>query len=215
MNSEANDTTGVPAGYLQDSKGRLVPENLIKDHEKMEDDLVKKIMAYASDLSDQIARFQAHTYSDVATFMELLEEKYGLTKGGRKGNVTFQSFDGLMKVQITIQDFITFGPELQVAKQLIDECIADWSATSAAEISALVNHAFNVGKTGQVNREALFSLRRLEIDDPRWKKAVAAINDSIRTMGSKSYVRFFRRATVEDKFTPVTIDIAKATQVSS
>ncbi|PHR52916.1 MAG: sulfate transporter [Robiginitomaculum sp.] len=212
MNIESSDTNPaqtIPAGYLMDAKGRLVPESLIKDHQRLEDDLVRKIMGHAVDLSDQIARFHAHTFSDMATFMDLLEEKYGMTKGGKKGNVTFSSFDGCMRVQINIQDHLEFGPELQIAKGLIDECIADWSSEMSDKIMALVNHAFNVDKAGQVNREALFSLRRLDIDDPKWRAAVAAINDSIRTIGSKAYIRFYRRINVQDKWVAVTIDLAK------
>ncbi len=209
MNIETSKIEPVPAGYLMDAKGRLVPERLIMDHQRMEDDLVKKIMGYAVDLSDQIARFHAKTFSDMGTFMDLLEEKYGMTKGGKKGNVTFTSFDGCNRVQINIQDHLEFGPELQIAKGLIDECIADWSSEMSDKIAALVNHAFNVDKAGQVNREALFSLRRLEIDDPKWRKAVLAINDSIRTIGSKAYIRFYRRADVQDKWQAVTIDLAK------
>ena len=208
-NVEAGDAGVVPKGYLMDSKCRMVPESMIKDHQKMEDDVVKKIMGYAVDLSDQIARFHAKTFSDMGTFMDLLEEKYGMTKGGKKGNVTFSSFDGCMRVQINIQDHLEFGPELQIAKGLIDECIAEWSSEMSDKIAALVNHAFNVDKAGQVNREALFSLRRLEIDDPKWRRAVAAINDSIRTVGSKAYIRFHRRASPEDAWKAVTIDLAK------
>jgi len=192
-----------------DAKGRLVPESMIHDHQRMEDDLVRKIMGYAVDLSDQIARFHGHSFDDMAAFMDLLEEKYGVKKGGRKGNVTFSSFDGTLRVQINIQDHLEFGPELQIAKGLIDDCIADWASEMSDKISALVNHAFNVDKAGQVNREALFSLRRLDIDDPQWRKAVQAINDSIRTIGSKAYIRFYRRENVQDKWQTVTIDLAK------
>tara|TARA_R110002072_G_scaffold302699_1_gene487414 strand:+ start:7268 stop:7915 length:648 start_codon:yes stop_codon:yes gene_type:complete len=196
--------------HLTDNKGRLVPINLVSDHKKLEDDTVRKIMGYAEELSAQIARFKGHTHDDLATLMDLISEKYGVKKGGKKGNTTFTTFDGCLKVQIAIHDFIEFGPELQIAKQLIDECIADWSAGTGDEIKALVNHAFEVDKPGQVNREALSSLRRLEIDDDRWRAAVEAINDSMRVVGSKSYIRFHRRATPDGAWEAVTIDISKA-----
>ena len=63
-------------------------------------------------------------------------------------------------------------------------------------------------KPGKVNREALFSLRRIEIDDDRWRNAVQAINDSIQVVGSKSYVRIYQRKTVEDKWEAISIDMA-------
>jgi hypothetical protein len=198
----------IPEGYMADSKGRFVPENLVKETEKLEDQMVRKCMEYADELSGQIARFKGHTFDDVSAFMDLLSAEYGLTKGGKKGNVTFTTFDGCQKVQVAVQDHIDFGPQLQVAKGLIDECINDWSEGAHEAIRALVNHAFNVDKTGQVNRAALFQLRRFEIDDERWKQAVQAINDSIRTIGSKTYIRFYRRENPQDKWQAVTIDLA-------
>lgn len=195
-------------GYMKDAKGRLVPERLVKDTDRLEDQLVEKCLGYADELSAQIARFKGHTFDDVAAFMDLLAQKYGQAKGGKKGNVTFTSFDGRAKVQVAVQDHIDFGPELQVAKQLIDACIEEWAADSREEIHALVNHAFEVDKPGQVNREALFALRKIDIDDERWRQAQAAITDSIRITGSKTYVRFYRRPTTEDRWQNVTIDLA-------
>ena len=61
-----------------------------------------------------------------------------------------------------------------------------------------------------VSREAIFSLRRIDIDDDRWKSAIRAINDSIRIQGSKTYLRFYRRATPGDRWDNVTIDLASA-----
>ena len=200
----------IPEGYKKDAKNRLVPIDTIKPSDILIDDTIFRCLGFAKDLSAQIRRFKGHTFDDVAALMDLLAEKYGKTTGGKKGNVTFISFDGCAKVQVQVQDHIDFGPELQIAKDLIDECIAEWAAGSRDEIRALVNHAFQVDKPGQVNREALFALRRLDIEDERWCKAMDAITDSIRVTGSKAYVRFYERATPQDKWKPVTIDLAAA-----
>ena len=198
----------IPEGYMRDAKERLVPVNLVKDHERLEDDTVRKILAFAEDLNSQISRFRGHTFDDVAAFMDLLGEQYGVKKGGAKGNVTLTTYDGCMKVVVQVQDSLTFGPELQVAKTLFDACISAWSEGANDKIHALVNHAFQVDKEGRINREALFSLRRLDIDDAGWKAAVDALNDSIRIVGSREYVRFYKRPTPRDGWQPVTIDLA-------
>jgi len=206
--------TMIPEGYAKDAKGRLVPENLIKPQERLEDQTVRTIIDYARDLSAQIARFRGHTFDDVATFMDTLGEQYGATKGGAKGNVTLSSFDGCLKVTVQVQDTLTFGPELQVAKELFDACISEWSEGADDKIQALVSHAFQVDKEGKINREALFGLRRLDINDDGWRNAVAALNDSIRIQGSKQYVRFYERTTPEEKWRPISIDIANAGEAS-
>ena len=200
----------VPEGYLMDSKGRLVPEDIVKDQEKLEDQTVRKILAYAEDLNAQIARFRGHTFDDVSSFMDILAEKYGARRGGTKGNVTLTSYHGCMKVVVQVQDFLTFGPELQIAKQLFDACISQWARDADKNIRALVDHAFQVDKEGRINRQAPFSLRRVDIDDDDWKAAINALNDSIRVQGSREYVRFYKRPDPRGKWAAVTIDLASA-----
>ncbi|MBW8638967.1 DUF3164 family protein [Hoeflea sp. WL0058] len=196
--------------YMADAKGALVPLETIKASDKLEDEQVRKILAFARDLSAQIARFRGHTMTDLGELDALLGQEYGVKKGGRKGNRTYQTFDGLMKVAVQVSDFIDFGPQLQVAKTLIDECLNEWSEDSRPEIRAIVTRAFNTDKEGQINRSEIFMLMRLDIEDERWKRAVDAIRDAMRVTGSKEYVRFYERKAVTDGWTAVTIDLAKA-----
>lgn len=196
--------------YMRDAGGRLVPLAAVKPEHLLEDQTVKKIVAYADQLSAQIARFRGHCFDDVTTFVDLLAEQYGGRRGGTKGNTTLTSYDGCLKVVVQVQDQLSFGPELQVAKGLVDECITAWSEGVRTEIRALVEHAFNVDREGRINRAALFQLRRLEIDDPTWKAAMAAIGDAIRVIGSREYVRFYRRANAKARWEAISIDVATA-----
>ena len=115
-----------------------------------------------------------------------------------------------MRVQVQVADQIAFGPQLQIAKTLIDECLTEWSADSRPEIQSIVTRAFNTDREGQINKAELFMLLRLEIEDARWNRAMDAIRASIRVTGSKEYVRFYARDKVEDGWTAITIDLAKA-----
>lgn len=196
--------------YMTDARGALIPVETVKAADRLEDETVRKIMDFARELSAQIARFKGHTFADLNALQSLFEQEYGAKAGGKKGNVTFQSFDGLMQVRVQIADQISFGPQLQQAKQLIDECLIEWGSESRAEIRALVNRVFAVEKEGQINRAELFGLLRLEISDDRWVRAMDAIRDSIRVTGTKAYVRFYERPHVEARFEPVTIDLAAA-----
>jgi hypothetical protein len=196
--------------YMRDARGSLVPVEAVKPQHKLEDETVRKVMRFAADLSAQIARFRGHTFADLNAFQSLLEQEYGARAGGAKGNVTFQSYDGTLKVQVQIADQITFGAELQAAKKLIDECLIEWGAESRPEIRALVDRVFNVGKEGQINRAELFGLLRLDIADERWLRGMDAIRDSIRITGTKSYVRFYERPSPDAAWRAVSIDIANA-----
>lgn len=197
--------------YMADAKGSLVPVDAIKAADKLEDETVRKIVGFARDLSDQIARFRGHTFTDLGEFDALLEQEYeARPRGGRKGNRTYQTFDGTMKVQVQVSDFVDFGPQLQTAKALIDECLNEWAADSGPEIRAVVTRAFNTDKEGQINRSEIFMLLRLEIDDERWRRAMEAIRDAMRVTGSKTYVRFYERRSGDDEWRPITIDLARA-----
>lgn len=196
--------------YMTDSRGALVPVENVKTQDALVDEAVRRIMVFAKDISGQIARFKGHCFEDLNGLQSLLEQEYGAKLGGKKGNTTYFSYDGLMKVQVQIAEFITFGPELQVAKKLIDECLLEWGAQSHEAVRALINRVFSVEKEGQINRAELFSLRRLSIADERWQQAMRAIEDSIRVQGSKAYIRFYTRPNLDARWSSITIDIASA-----
>lgn len=213
MQAEA-DIQGVTLvgdkSYLTDAKGNLVPIENVKPADKLEDETVRKIMGYARDLSDQVARFKAHTFDDLGAFEALIAQDYGASKGGAKGNKTFMSFDGMLKVTVQVQDNIDFGPQLQIAKALVDECLNEWAADARPEIRSIVTRAFNTDKAGKINRAEIFMLLRLDIEDERWKRAMDAIRDAMRVIGSKTYVRCYERAALDAPWLAVTIDLAKA-----
>ncbi|CCG07337.1 DUF3164 family protein [Pararhodospirillum photometricum] len=200
----------TPAGYMRDAKGRLVPEHLVKPLDSLMDQAVRALIGHAEALSAQIARFRGHSFDDIASFLSIAADQYGAKIGGAKGNITLTSYDGTLKVQVAVADRLTFGPELQVAKALIDECIVDWSKGARDEICALVEHAFRPDKEGQVSPDAVLALRRVEIGDDRWQRAMEAITDSIRIVGSKSYIRFYRRANAQAPWQAITVDLASA-----
>ncbi|MNU42711.1 hypothetical protein D3C71_314770 [compost metagenome] len=197
--------------FMEDSKGKLTPLKTIKAAHLLEDETVRRIMDFAVPLNEQIQRFKQHTLDDVASLLSVFDQDAGVkSKGGRKGNVTLNSFDGRLKVQLAIADQIDFGPQLQSAKLLVDECLVEWSSDSRPELQAIVHRAFNTEKEGLVNRAELFSLLRLEIEDERWQRAMTAIKDSIRVTGKKEYVRFYRRKDHQSDWQPITIDVAVA-----
>ena len=212
------DMTPIPDGrriidgspHIGDGKGGWLPESLVKPQHLLEDEVVRKIVGYGIDLSAQVARFKQHTFDDISAFEGLLAQEYDATIGGKKGNKTLMSHDRLYKVTVQIADHIDFGPELQIAKNLVDECLNEWSAEARPEIQAIVMRAFNTDKAGQINRSEIYTLLKLQIEDPRWLQAMAAIRDAMRVVGSKTYVRCYQRDSFDAPWRAVTIDLAKA-----
>lgn len=60
---------------------------------------------------------------------------------------------------------------------------------------------------GNIRIGQVLQLRRLQIEDDRWQRAMVAIGEAVQVVGSKSYVRIYER---DDKGTyqPVTLDMA-------
>lgn len=196
--------------YMRDSKGGLRPTDLVRPMDKLIDETVRKIVGYGLPLADQITRFKGHIFDDIGALEAVLAQEYQSRLGGAKGNMTLTSYDGCLQVKVQVADHIDFGPELQVAKALIDECLNEWAAQARAELRAIVTRAFNTDKQGQINRSEIFMLLRLEIADERWVQAMRAIRDAMRIVGSKTYVRLYHRNSPTGAWQPISIDMAKA-----
>lgn len=196
--------------YMPDAKGSLIPLELVKPQDMLQDQTVRDLFDLARVLAGQISDFKGRAFEEVDTFQAVLAERYKAKVGGEKGNITLATIDGLQRVQVQVSDVIQFGPELQEAKSLIDECLNEWAAEAAAELRAVVMNAFNVDREGQVNRAALLGLLRLDIKDERWLRAMEAIRDSIRVVGSSRYVRFYFRAKVADPWSTLSLNVATA-----
>jgi len=188
------DHNTIPAGHRQDAQGRLVPESQIKPIDKTRDDLVRELFDKATALHKAMAAFKLAAFADIAAFVDLSAEQYGVNLGGQKGNVQLLSFDGSLRVQRAIAETIVFDERLQAAKELIDECLREWTADARPEIAVLVQDAFRVDQAGNIRTGSVLALRRLDIQDPRWRRAMDAIGDAVQVVGSRSYVRFYKRA---------------------
>lgn len=196
-------------GYKKDAQGRLVPVETIKEIDILRDELVQAIAGKAIDLGQEIAQYRQQSLNDIKAFVGLSVEKYGVSWGGRKGNITLNSYDGSLRVLIAVDETITFDERLQAAKQLIDECIVDWSSGSRPELRAIINDAFSVDRVGRINTKRVLGLRRLEITDPKWQEAMRAISDSVLTVSSREYIRIYRRDE-DGVYQLVNLDIAAA-----
>jgi hypothetical protein len=198
-----------PPGMTLNALGHYVPTHLIKPEHRLEDQLVCLLVERARALQASMAAFRSDAFSDVDALLETLTEKYEAKRSGAGGNTTLISFDGLRRVQVATGDFLTFGPELQIAKNLIDECLARWTEGGNDNIRAIVNDAFNVGKEGKIQVDAVLRLRRLAITDPTWVRAMTAIGDAIRTTHSKRYVRFYERKTHDGEWKQISLDLSR------
>lgn len=64
--------------YWEDAKGNLVADELVKDIDKERDELVRGFVKSAVDLQVNIRAFKNRVFDDVAAFVQLSGEKYGV-----------------------------------------------------------------------------------------------------------------------------------------
>jgi hypothetical protein len=178
---------------MTDSQGRQVPLELVSEIDKLRDQTVRRIAEEAMKMKEALDGFKKRIREDIYTFVELSANLYGKAWGGKKGNITLTSYDGKYRLLVAMNDNIVFDERLQVARQIIGECLDRWSSDARPEIRMLVNDAFQVDKTGNISTARVLGLRRLEINDPDWQKAMQAITESIQISGTKQYLRFYER----------------------
>lgn len=197
----------IPEGYRENARGCLVPEAQIKEIDKARDELVLEKIAKVKAMQEKLRNLKLEMMGDIAAFVELSAERYGVKVGGDKGNVTLQSFDGHYRIKRQTSETIAFDEGLRAAKALIDECLEEWSRNSPSPLRVLVEQAFQINKEGRINTNAILSLRRHKIEDARWQRAMQAIGDSLQILDSKAYVRFYERDE-QGRYNAIPLDIA-------
>ena len=195
--------------YMVNAQGHLVPLDRVDEIDRLRDEMVMEIVQRARALSGRLAGEKSGMLDDIAAFIALSAEKYGAKIGGGKGNVTLTSYDGKYKIQRAMQDRIIFDERLQAARELINDCLRDWTEGASDNLRAIIDAAWEVDKEGNVSTSRIMGLRRIKVDDERWYRAMAALMDSIQVLYSKSFVRVYER-TAHDEWRIIPLDIAKA-----
>lgn len=198
----------VIEGYWMDAKGALIPESMIKPLDKERETLIGEIVLKTKYLNQQLKAFKDQTFGDIAAFVELSAEQYKANVGGKKGNITLFSFDGKYKVQRSMQDRIAPDERILAVRQLMLDCVHEWTNGARPELIAIVNRAFVTDKDGNLKLSRLLELRRLEIKDERWLNAMIALSESLQVVGSRAYIRVYERIADSQEYQPISLDIA-------
>ena len=191
--------------FMKNAQGAFIPIENVKAVDKLRDDLVKNLMSKTKEVQKIIEEHRNICWEDIKAFLEISASEHNVKYGGEKGNITLLSYDGKYKVVIANQDYISFNEKLQIAKDLIDECIRKWAKGADKNLLALVNDAFKVDKQGKISTEKILGLRRLEINDFTWNEAMKAITESITVEDSKRYIRFYERRDKDGKYEHISL----------
>jgi hypothetical protein len=196
----------IPAGYLEDAKGRLVAVDKVLPHDLQRDELVRDLVARCQAHSAEAADLKARLLDDVAAHIALVAEKYDVQITGARGNVALTSYDGRLKVERVTAERISVGEQIQAAEHLVREILDEIEEPTAR---AIVDRAFRRDrKTGELSASRLIDLIAVDIDDERWRRAVQAIRDALQATGTATYFRAYTRADSNDPWRQVQIDFS-------
>ncbi|WP_313350508.1 DUF3164 family protein [Paracoccus sp. (in: a-proteobacteria)] len=206
----------TPAKQWTDPQGRIVPEHLVSDADRMKDDLTERLLAGAESVQGVLAAYKKTVMDEMRAAKELLFEQYGVTIGkGSKGGFRIRSYDGSCMVEIAVQDRIVFGPELEAAKALIDRCIERWGDGANENLRLLVNDAFQVNKAGRIDTKRVLGLRKFKMKNPDgspdldWDRAMDAITDAMIVDQTATYPRIYARNETTGAMELVNLDFSK------
>lgn len=198
----------IPAGFVQNAAGHLVPEHQVREHDKLRDQVAGDLAKQAVAISESLTAFKAKALGDIADLIAISAEKYQVKVGGKKGNVSITTYDGRFKIERAMAERITFTEEILAAKELIDQCIRKWSEGADQHLRILVDRAFRANRQGQIKTGDVLSLLRVEIEAPDWQRAMEALKDSIQVNGTAVYIRVYQRVGNTDRYDPINLNIA-------
>lgn len=198
--------TDLPGTYFEDAQGRFVPEHMIRPHERQRDALVRELIGRCEATAASLAETKAALLADVAAHCSLVAEQYGVAMTGDTGNVSLVSYDGRLKVERATADRITIGEEIQPAQALIGQILDEIDHPIARQIA---ERAFRRDrKTGELSAARLVDLVSLDIDDDRWRRAVLAIREAMRSSGTTVYFRAYRRPRADAQWEQIPLDFS-------
>ena len=198
----------VPEGYMKNALGHLVPRENVREQDLLRDQVARTLASHALEINQKLADFKRKSLGDIDDLVKISAERYGVTLGGEKGNISISSYDGKYKVVRSVAELIQFTEELEAAKALIFACIKRWSVGVNPHIQTLVGRAFAPGRNGQLKTAAVLDLLRIEFEDAEWKEAMRALKDSIAANGTAIYVRVYERIGDSNQYKAIPLDLA-------
>lgn len=182
-----------PEKFIERPDGSIISYDKLEPHKQVEHDAVTKLFGMAEDLSQGLATFKKNAISEMVAARVMMLEDYGVKRGGAEGGLTLRSACGRMMVKMTVSKHITFGPELEAAKALIEDFMeAELEKGGSVFIREIVEKVFKLNAKGRIDTGGILGLREHRFDNDVWTRAMLAIDEAICRDTSSTYVNFYR-----------------------
>lgn len=152
---------------------------------------VGKAANRALKLHNDLTTFKNDLKREVEELYEDFKKANGGVIGKGKGNATFYSFDRAIKVEVCINEVISFDENyINLAQEKLKEVITDGLSGASDWIEGIVMEAFTKSN-GKLDTKKVLGLRKHEsrVNKPQYSEAMRMIDKGIRRPSSKEYFR--------------------------
>lgn len=191
-----------------DAKGDEVPAKYVTAYDKERDTIARRIHARFVKARDLLETCYCAGMRDVEE-LERLASREQKALGGAKGNLQFQSFDGLIQVSRMARYEIRFDERLQAARDLIFQLIDEKAQGIDADMAELIRGIFAPSADGMLSQSRVLGLFRYRIKADAWLRAMDLIRESIATKRGKTLLACSEKSVQGGEFTPILLDLAK------
>jgi hypothetical protein len=190
-----------------DKRGREIHADNVKASDKLRDEMINRVLDKVKEMKKRAEEAKADILEEIDGYIELMKQEYKINPvDTTKGNMSFESYDGLKKVSLAVNESVEFDEKLVFAKAKIDEFLKHEMIGATPTLKTLVSRVFEVDKKGNINVKRVLELKAYDISAPQWKEAMQIIDDSISIGRSSTYLRFYEKLDRESKWEQVTID---------
>lgn len=184
--------TGKLKKEWRDHKGNMIPTNYISPYDKRKEVVLRKLLKKADAINVRLVDFKSELQANLEALYAQMLKEYNSEPSEFNESKTFYNFDRSIKIEVSIDDVITFGDRINVAQQKLKEFMAAKSEGVDGDLMLIVNQAFTTTK-GRLDKARIFNLFKLNIKHPKWEEAMQLIKDSIETNSTRRYFNVYRR----------------------
>lgn len=177
--------------FWKDEAGIEIPFNRTTPFERKCERSTAKIANRSLRLNSDLTEFKNDLKQEVEALYEDFKKENGGIIGKGKGGATFYNFDRSIKIEVSINETITFDENcINLAHEMLKEVISEGLSGAADWIEGIVLDAF-AKSNGKLDTKKVLGLRKYEqkVNKPSYSEAMRMIDKGIRRPASKEYFR--------------------------
>ncbi len=163
-----------------------------------EDKIVQEVFDLLEAAQKEMIKARNVAVKKINEYLDAKASEYGAKW---KGSATLKSFDESRRIDRKVTQARTYGSDVVMARELIDQYIDEQKKKasktrseevkqSVEEMSALLREGIRLDESGNANAKRLEDLRKLNISDPKFKKAMEIVAGARKDGRKKTYYNF-------------------------